>query len=73
MIGKKKIYLILTMEITMFIRMMLKKHFNLLNEQNPEYNIRKKFFLIISKKEVIDGVKVSPQTKFKVDEANLKR
>jgi len=43
-------------------------HFNLLNEQNPEYNIRK-IYLDNYKQEVIDGVKVSPQTKFKVDEA----
>ena len=43
-------------------------HFNLLNEQNPEYNIRK-IYLDNFKQEVIDGVKVSPQTKFKVDEA----
>ena len=39
-----------------------------MNEQNPEYNIRK-IYLDNFKQEVIDGVKVSPQTKFKVDEA----
>ena len=43
-------------------------HFNLLNEQNPEYNIRK-IYLDNFKQEVVDGVKISSETKYKLDEA----
>ena len=43
-------------------------HFKLLNEQNPEYNIRK-IYLDNFRQEVIDGIKVSTQTKNKLDEA----
>jgi hypothetical protein len=43
-------------------------HFNLLNEQNPEYNIRK-IYLDNYRQEVINGVKLSNQTKYKLDDA----
>ena len=43
-------------------------HFDLLNEQNPEYNIRK-IYLDNFKQEVVDGVKISSETKYKLDEA----
>ena len=43
-------------------------HFKLLNEQNPEYNIRK-IYLDNFRQEVIGGVKLSNQTKSKLDDA----